>query len=137
MAGYPATCGLWTSRTSLLLPWPIGTSFHGIRLMAIGRRTLFTAGTCAVAVRTIRPAAAALPVPPSGSLAFRLIRHGGEIGRHTLTFGSHGDVLTVHTAVDALVTLISIPIVRYTHRVVETWQGQRLTSLAGETDKNG
>ena len=34
-------------------------------------------------------------------------------------------------------TLLSIPIVRYTHRAVETWQGGTLISVTGETDKNG
>ena len=92
---------------------------------------------CAAACPDIPPAAAALPVPPGGALAFRLIRRGSEIGRHTLTFEHDGDILTVHTAVDAVVTLVSIPIVRYRHRVVETWRGDTLTGLAGETDKNG
>ena len=84
-----------------------------------------------------RQAVAALPVPPAGGLAFRLVRHGNEIGRHTLTFERQGDTLTARVAVDALVTLLSIPIVRYTHRVVETWQGGTLIGLVGETDKNG
>ena len=44
-----------------------------------------------------------------------------------------GDSLAVHVAVDALVTLLSVPIVRYSLRVVETWQDGRLTSLTGET----
>jgi hypothetical protein len=82
-------------------------------------------------------AGAALPVPPAGTLAFRLIRHGSEIGRHTVTFAPQGEALTVRVAVDALVTFLSIPIVRYAHRVVETWQGGRLIGLDGETDKNG
>ena len=84
-----------------------------------------------------RCAAAALPVPPGKRLAFRLIRHGGEIGRHTLTFERRDDALTVHVAVDAVVSFISIPIVRYTHRVAETWQGGILGNLTGETNKNG
>lgn len=103
----------------------------------IGRRTMLLAGACAAVPHGIRPAAGALPVPPAATLGFRLIRHDIEIGRHTLTFDRTGDALTVHTEVDALVTLISIPIVRYRHRVVETWQGDTLTGLSGETDKNG
>lgn len=84
-----------------------------------------------------RSAFAALPVPPDNILAFRLIRHGSEIGRHTLTFEPKGDTLTVQIAVDALVTLLSIPIVHYTHRVTEVWQDGRLAGVTGETDKNG
>ena len=81
--------------------------------------------------------AATLPVPKGDSLAFRIIRHGSEIGRHTVTFDRQGEQLTVRVAVDALVTLLSIPVVHYTHRASEIWHGQRLASLSGETDKNG
>lgn len=98
---------------------------------------MLLAGVCAGVPRGIQSATAALPVPSSSTLAFRLIRHDSEIGRHTLSFAHDGDTLTVHTEVDALVTLVSIPIVRYQHRVVETWHGDILTSLTGETDKNG
>jgi hypothetical protein len=98
---------------------------------------MLLAGAFAAVPYQIRSAAAALPVPLNATLAFRMIRHDNEIGRHTLTFDRKGDALTVHTEVQALVTLVSIPIVRYHHQVVETWQGDTLTSLAGETDKNG
>lgn len=84
-----------------------------------------------------RSAFADLPVPHGGTLAFRLIRHGTEIGRHTLTFVPKGGTLTVHIAVDALVTLLSIPIVRYSHHVTEVWQDGMLAGLTGETNKNG
>jgi len=84
-----------------------------------------------------RQAGAALPVPSAGTLAFRMVRHDSEIGRHTLTFERRGGALTVRVAVDALVTFLAIPIVRYRHRLVETWQGETLVGLVGETDKNG
>jgi hypothetical protein len=108
-----------------------------VRRIMTGRRAMMLAGASAALCRQIRPAGAVLPVPAGQSLSFRLMRHGGEIGRHTARFERQGDQLTVHTAVDALVTLISIPIVRYTHRVLETWQGDTLTSVTSETDKNG
>jgi hypothetical protein len=91
----------------------------------------------AAACIAARRAAASLPVPPTQTLAFRLIRHGNEIGHHTLTFDQQGDVLTAHVAVDALVSLLSIPIVHYSHRATETWHGDTLVALSGETDKNG
>jgi len=99
----------------------------------IRRRTVLFAGAAAAA----RKATAALPIPRCGALAFRLIRHGSDIGRHTLSFDREGDTLTIRVSVDALVTLLSVPIVRYTHRVTEIWQGETLASLTGETDKNG
>jgi hypothetical protein len=76
-------------------------------------------------------------MPSAGTLAFRLIRHGSEIGRQTLTFEHQGDALTVRVAADVLVEILSIPVARYTQRAVETWRGDTLTSLTGETDKNG
>jgi hypothetical protein len=99
----------------------------------IGRRTLLLAGAGVAASQ----AEAALPVPPDSALAYRLIRHGSEIGRHTLTFERRGDALTVRIAVDARITLLSIPIAHYSHRAVETWQGETLVGLTGQTNKNG
>jgi hypothetical protein len=81
--------------------------------------------------------AAASPVPAGDSLAFRLVRHGTEIGRHTLTFAHQGDALSVHIAVAARVTFLSLPIVRYVHQAVETWNGDTLSGLSGEADRNG
>jgi hypothetical protein len=101
--------------------------------LVIHRRALLAT----MASATARPAAAALPVPPGNALTFRLIRHDNEIGHHTANFEHDGDRLTVRVTVDALVTLVSIPLVRYTHRAVEIWDGESLLSLTGETDKNG
>ena len=100
----------------------------------IGRRGLLVGGAaCAMTRRAV----AALPVPSADSLSFRLMRHGSEIGRHTLTFESRGDTLTVRIAVEARVTLLSVPIVHYSHQVVETWQGGLLSGITSRTDKNG
>jgi hypothetical protein len=99
----------------------------------IGRRAVLAAG----AGVTVHRASVALPVPPGNALAFRLIRHSSDIGRHTLTFERQGDTLTVRVAVDALVSFLSIPIVRYALRVVEVWQAGTLVSVTGETNKNG
>jgi hypothetical protein len=107
--------------------------FDGMGAQVIGRRGVLLAGACVVA----RQAAAALPIPPDNALAFRLIRHGSEIGRHTLAFDRQGETLTVHIAVDAKITLLTIPVAHYTHRSVETWQGDTLVGLTGQTNKNG
>jgi hypothetical protein len=99
----------------------------------IGRRAVIGAAMVVAARRVW----ATLPVPASNERAFRMIRHGSEIGRHTLTFDRTEKTVIVRVAVDARVTLLSIPIVRYTHRVVEVWQDGMLASVTGETDKNG
>jgi hypothetical protein len=98
--------------------------------MVIGRRGVLLAGAGAAV-------SAALPVPAGGTLGFRMVRNDTEIGHHTLTFERRGETLNVHVAVDALVTVLSVPVVRYKHRLTETWQGERLVALNGDTDKNG
>lgn len=102
-------------------------------MAAIGRRAML-AGALGI---TAGRAAAAVKLPPGNVLAFRMIRHGGEIGKHVVTFVPQGDSLTVHVAVDALVTVLAIPIVRYTHRATETWHGETLVGVTGTTTKNG
>lgn len=82
-------------------------------------------------------AAPGLPVPPGDSLGFRIIRHGGEIGRHTLNFERRDDTLTVRIAVNVVVTMLSVPIVRYTQQAEETWRNGALVGLDGQTDHNG
>src|ERR1700687_1310483 len=103
---------------------------HDSDARMIGRRAVLLAGAAAGAPP---PASAALPVPPGDRIGFRLIRHGTEIGRHTLTFEQQGDTLTVRISAEARVTLLSIPIVHYTHRVIEVWQDGALASVTGET----
>ena len=99
----------------------------------IGRRAVLVAA----AAMAPRLAGAALPVPQGGSLAFRMVRHGSQIGTHMLSFQRDGETLTVRITVDALVTFVSIPIARYEHRAVETWQGTTLVGLSAQTNKNG
>jgi hypothetical protein len=103
----------------------------------IGRRGMLWAGVGLAVRQEMRPAAASLVPSAAGTLAFRLIRHGSEIGRQTLSFERQGDALTVRVAADVLVEILSIPVARYTQRVVEIWRGDTLIRLAGETDKNG
>jgi hypothetical protein len=111
----------------------------GRRAMLVNTASLTIAGSTTARAETPIPQGQIPPgqIPPGKSLAFRLMRHGNDIGRHTVTFEQSGAALTVHVTVDALVTLVSVPIVRYTHRVTETWRSGVLTSLIGETDKNG
>jgi hypothetical protein len=99
----------------------------------IGRRAILLAG----AMLAARRAFAGLPIPRGDSLGFRIMRHGSEIGTHVVTFDCDGDMLRVQTAVDVLVTLLTIPVARYHHRSTETWQGMTLVGMAGETDRDG
>jgi Family of unknown function (DUF6134) len=99
----------------------------------ISRRTLLLAGATLVACR----AEAGSPIPRSDSLGFRIMRHGSQIGTHSIVFERDGDLLKVRTSIDVLVTFLSIPLARYENRSTETWQGTTLVELAGETKKNG
>lgn len=80
---------------------------------------------------------AALPVPPTGRLAFDVIRKDSRIGVHELTFTRSGDRLTVNVAVDLAVGLGPIKFYRYSHRVTETWQGEDVVSLEAWTKDGG
>ena len=79
----------------------------------------------------------ALPVPPSDRMAFQLLRRGTVIGTHALDFARTGDMLRVTIAVDVVVRFLGLPIVRYTHHNVETWDRARLVGLSAVTDRNG
>ncbi len=100
----------------------------------IARRGILAATATACLARR---SAASLPMPFSGRLGFRMIRLGSEIGTHSVTFSREGDSLTVDVVVDAVVRLLSIPLIRYTHRAQEVWRNVRLVALNGDTDKNG
>jgi len=106
-------------------------SWSGQTVKSIRRRAILAAPALLV-----RPARA-VTVPETGTLTFRMMRHGDAIGTHRLTFARDDGTLRVHIAVDAVVTLLSIPIVRYRHQAVETWRDGRLVGLAAETNKNG
>ncbi len=103
----------------------------------IGRRAVLLAGVGHVSALSAASAASALSVPAAGALGFRLIRHGSEIGQHRLSFEQRGEKLSVRIAVTATVSLLSVPIVRYSHLATENWQGGVLIGLTAETLKNG
>jgi len=111
--------------------------------MMIGRRSALWGGAVLATARlaavpwSAALAANPLPVPASRLLAFRLIRHGSDIGSHTIRFDQQGDLLTVRVDVDVLVKFGPIPLARYAHRATEVWHGSTLTEISATTDKNG
>lgn len=77
-------------------------------------------------------------VPARDSLTFCIMRRGGRIGTHKIAFVRlPGDGLDVHIAVNVLVKLGPIPLVRYVHHGLESWRAGRLTGLQTHTDRNG
>jgi hypothetical protein len=91
----------------------------------------------ALAMATPPSGLASLPIPPSRSLAFKLIRHGTAIGNHTLDFSVEGDTLTVRIMAEVLYMFGPIPLVHYVHRNTEVWHGGKLFSLDAQTNRNG
>jgi len=109
----------------------------GIRM--IKRRTLplLAAAAALPALWRPRPAFAALPIPPGNVINSRVIRKDSDIGTAKYVFDRDGDTLRVHISVDLVVKLGPVPVFRYTHRDVETWQGDTLMSLEATTDDDG
>lgn len=81
--------------------------------------------------------AAALPVPATRRLAFRVMRNGGSIGQHVVTFGGEESRLTVQVAVDLAVGLGPITFYRYRHRATERWEDGRVVAFQAETNDDG
>lgn len=100
----------------------------------IGRRSLLAGASCLAAVR---PAFAALPIPPGNRLAFNIVRKGSTIGTHVLTFQPEGDRLTVQVAADIAVSLGPIVLFRYRHRATERWENGQVVSVDSETNDDG
>jgi hypothetical protein len=98
----------------------------------IGRRALLIGGAALPGT-----AAASLPVPSSGRLAFRVVRNGSAIGQHVLSFARMDAQLTVQVAVDLAVGLGPIAFYRYRHRATERWEGGRVAAFEAETNDDG
>lgn len=108
----------------------------------IGRRALLLrAGGAGLAGSALlarpRPARATLPVPPSGGLAFAIMREGSRIGTHSVGFREAGGALTVTIAVDIAVGIGPLTLFRYTHNNVERWQDGVLLGFDAKTNDNG
>jgi hypothetical protein len=75
--------------------------------------------------------------PPPGRLDYRVTRDGNEIGRQTVEFIRRGDQLTVRTDVDIVVTLIGIPVYRFTHEAEEQWENGHLVRFWSKSNDDG
>lgn len=103
------------------------------------RRVLLAGAALAASARAglAQPASAPLPIPPSGRLSFRIMRHGDQIGEHNSTFEQKDDVLTIRADAEIVVRILAIPVFRFVHHVVERWQGGRFMSLETTTNDDG
>jgi len=103
------------------------------------RRNLARAAAALGVTPLLRPcgASAALPVPQSNAINCRVFRKGDDIGTAAYRFERQGTALTVRIAIDLVVKIGPIAVFRYTHRNVETWDGDTLTGFDAKTDDDG
>ncbi|TAN59722.1 MAG: hypothetical protein EPN20_14655 [Magnetospirillum sp.] len=84
------------------------------------------------------PTMAAPPLPDgSRSLAFDIIRHGETIGSHSLVFNQRQGMTEVRIDVSVKVTVLSFTAYRFEQHGTEVWVGNRLKTLAIDSDDNG
>lgn len=88
---------------------------------------------------SVAMAAPSASVPPSGRLAFDVMRKGRDIGDYVVSFQGRGDDLTVNvtTDVSVKVPVIGVSAYRFKQASTETWHGGRLARLTSRTDDNG
>ena len=89
------------------------------------------------AVCALPAAAAALPVPASGKMAFEVLRNGAKIGEHHLSFSGAGGDIDVTIDVALLVTMMGIGVFSYAVHALESWRGGVLQSLHSQVNDNG
>ena len=105
-------------------------------------RRHFLAGTGASVLpagcgRALADGNAALPVPPSGEIAFDVLRNGDVIGDQRLLFTTIGNTLNVANTVSLSVTIASIVIFRYELQATETWADGVFQTLDSNINFNG
>ncbi len=99
----------------------------------IGRRLMLAAP----AMLAIRPAYAALPVPPGGRLAFHILRKGSTIGEHTETFQQSGTTLIVSVLVEIAIGIGPVKFFRYKNSATVRWEAEQVVSIDAETNDDG
>jgi hypothetical protein len=75
--------------------------------------------------------------PPAGRLDYRVIRDGDDIGTQSVEFIRKDNDLIVRTRVNIVVTLLGIPVYRFTHAAEEQWQNGQLTGFASKSNDDG
>ena len=76
--------------------------------------------------------------PANGEkLAFDVLRDGGPLGTHVVSFARDGDTLTVKTAVELKVAFGPLTLFDYAHDVTEKYLRDKLTWVGSRTKKDG
>lgn len=108
-------------------------------MFALNRRDLLAAGTAGAGLALLPWSAAAgnCVFPPDGTVRYRVLRKGDEIGKHVTTIARRGDELIAVNDIEIVVTVLGIPAYRYEHRSREVWTKGWLTAVESETNKDG
>jgi Domain of unknown function (DUF6134) len=75
--------------------------------------------------------------PPAGRLDYQVIRDGDDIGTQSVEFIRKDENLTVRTRVNIVVTMLGIPVYRFTHAAEEQWQNGRLVGFNSKSNDDG
>ena len=76
--------------------------------------------------------------PANGEkLSFDVLRDGGSLGTHVVSFARDGDTLTVKTAVALKVAFGPLTLFDYAHDVTERYLRDKLTWVGSRTKKDG
>ncbi|RDD60718.1 DUF6134 family protein [Ferruginivarius sediminum] len=108
-------------------------------MFELNRRDLLAAGAAGVGLSMLPRLAAAdgCVFPPEGSIGYRVLREGDEIGQHIATFKRRGDDLIAINDIEIVVKMLGIPVYRYEHRSEEVWKKGWLTAVESTTNKDG
>lgn len=105
------------------------------------RSRIFVAVALAVwsgaSVGADRAAASGEKITGTVTLSHRILRDGSPIGEHRYTFSTDGATLTVTSSASAALTLLGVPVYRFTQQVRETWRDGRLLAFDAHTNDNG
>lgn len=100
------------------------------------RHFLLGAGALSVAGPAVAMPAA-LPVPPAGQIAFKVLRNGTPIGEHHLSFTQNGEDLAVAINVALAVKFAGITVFTYALAATERWSNGVFQSLESKVNDNG
>ena len=89
--------------------------------------------SAAEAARLVVPAG----FPPSGKLVYDVLRDNALVGSNEVEIEHNGDRVVVRTTMDIVVSVLFVPVYRFSHRAEEIWMNGALQSYHAKTDDDG
>lgn len=102
------------------------------------RRGVLGLGLGALSSLALPSGASAAPLAPTdaGSLNFRILRNGADIGRYAISFGGQAPDLVATTELDVRIRFAFITVLRYEHHSTERWRNGALVEVRSRTASN-